>query len=458
MNKLQAGFARLDIMPALGTPIDGYFFARNVEGSLDTLEVNALALRVEQTTTLFLSLDLCLIATAECDKLRRSIAEATAVPFEAIFLHTTHTHTGVQVGLKNLDGGQQTPQEQELLKKYADLLCRKATEVAKLALADCKSAKMGWAVGNASKVAFIRRFRMKDGKIRTNPGVGNPDIVHPIGEADERVNVLRFDRERDTLVLVNFGNHPDTVGGCKVSGDWPGFMRRRLEKALDNVKCIFFNGAQGDINHIDVNAKGGDLNDLHDDFDAPRGYGHARHIGNVVAGSVLQVFDKVNYEDVESLKYLQKFAEIPSNMPNPEELPLARKYNALHEAGKDEEIPFEGMELTTVVAEAGRMLALENGPESFRLELGGVALGNIAMITIPGEPFTGIGRGLKEAEGWTMVMPMALTNGYEGYFPMKEAYDEGGYEARSSRYKAGCAERMIAEGKELLQKLRENAV
>ena len=104
------------------------------------------------------------------------------------------------------------------------------------------------------------------------------------------------------------------------------------------------------------------------------------------------------------------------------------------------------------------MLALEHGPETFRLELGGVALGNIAMVTIPGEPFTGIGRGLKEAEGWTMVMPMALTNGYEGYFPMKEAYEEGGYEARSSRYKAGCAERMIAEGKELLEKLREGAV
>ena len=36
---------------------------------------------------------------------------------------------------------------------------------------------------------------MKDGKVRTNPGVGNPDILHPIGDVDERVNVLRFDRE-----------------------------------------------------------------------------------------------------------------------------------------------------------------------------------------------------------------------------------------------------------------------
>ena len=144
---------------------------------------------------------------------------------------------------------------------------------------------------------------MKDGKVRTNPGVGNPDILHPIGDVDERVNVLRFDRADDSLVLVNFGCHPDTVGGSLISGDWPGFLRRRLEKSLDNVKCIFFNGAQGDVNHVNVNAKGGDFNDTFHDFDdVDRGYGHARHMGNVVAGAVLQVYDKVTYEDVDSLR------------------------------------------------------------------------------------------------------------------------------------------------------------
>ena len=36
---------------------------------------------------------------------------------------------------------------------------------------------------------------MKDGSIQTNPGVGNPDIVAPIGEVDERVNLVRIVRE-----------------------------------------------------------------------------------------------------------------------------------------------------------------------------------------------------------------------------------------------------------------------
>ena len=455
MNKLQAGFSKVNINPPMGTPINGYYIPRHVEGYLDDLEVVALALKVEDTTTVILSVDTCIISTSLVRSLRQQIADATGLPVEAVWIHTTHTHTAPQIGDTFSVVPLEFPEQKDLLNEYYAFFTRRLIDATTLAIADIKPAKMGWAVGNAPKISFVRRFRMKDGKVRTNPGVGNPDILHPIGDVDERVNVLRFDRADDSLVLVNFGCHPDTVGGSLISGDWPTLLRHRLEKSLDNVKCIFVNGAQGDVNHVNVNAKGGDFNDTFHDFDdVDRGYGHARHMGNVVAGAVLQVYDKVTYTDVDSLCFLQKTISLPSNMPKPEDVPLARKYNELHLAGKDEEIPFEGMELTTVVAEAARMVQLENGPESFDMNLNGIALGNIAMVGIPGEPFTGIGRGLKEAESWTLVLPMCLTNGDNGYFPMKDAYDEGGYEARSSSYKAGVAEQIIEEGIKLLNELR----
>ena len=65
--------------------------------------------------------------------------------------------------------------------------------------------------------------------------------------------------------------------------------------------------------------------------------------------------------------------------------------------------------------------------------------------------------GIKDTEDWDMILPCALTNGSEGYFPMKSAYDEGGYEARSSRYKSGVAEAIVAGGKELLDSLKMKA-
>ena len=59
--------------------------------------------------------------------------------------------------------------------------------------------------------------------------------------------------------------------------------------------------------------------------------------------------------------------------------------------------------------------------------------------------------------GYELILPCCCTNGYEGYFPMQEAYDEGGYEARSSRFKAGVAEQIITEGKQLLKEIGEQA-
>ena len=459
MNTLQAGFSRVNITPALGTEIVGYFHARYAEGVLDELEINALALSTGEDKVVLMSADLCFIGTAVQKVICEHICAATGLAPNQIFIHSTHTHTGPVVNLDGVNGMRVSGADetkQELAKQYGQMLCNKFADAAVMALNDLKPAKMGWAVGNAPNIAFVRRFRMKDGKVRTNPGVGNPDILHPIGDVDERVNVLRFDREGgDTIVLANMGCHPDVVGGSLISGDWPTLFRGRLEKSLDNVKGIFFNGAQGDVNHVNVNAKGGDFNDMFNDFDdVARGYGHSRHMANVMTAAVLQVYDKVNYVDVDRIRSKLGDITVPSNMPKPEDMPLARKYDELHKAGRDDEIPFEGMELTTVVAEAARMVRLEHGPESFPMTLSAVAIGNVALAGVPGEPFNGIGLGLKKAEGWDLVLPCCLTNGSEGYFPMQDSYDEGGYEARSSRFKAGTAEIIIKEGVALLDSLR----
>ena len=448
MNALQAGFSRVNATPMMGIPIRGYFKQRLADGVLDELEINALAVACGDTKMVLMTLDCCAMETKDAKVFLENVAQATGLPEEAIVIHATHSHTASTIGFEA---------ENPLTREYTEFLRKRFIDAATFALADLKPAKMGWAVGHAPNIAFVRRYRMKDGKVRTNPGVGNPDILHPIGDTDNRVNVLRFEREgAETIILANMGCHPDTIGGCKVSADWPGFFRRRMEKCMDNVKAIFFNGAEGDVNHVNVNAKGGDFNDTFHDFDdVDRGYGHARHMGNVVAGAVLQVYDKVNYVDVDKLAFVRKVSNLPSNMPKPEDMPLAHKYNDLHNAGRDDLIPFTAMELTTVVAEAGRMVRLEHGPESFPLTLSALAIGNVALVGIPGEPFNGVGIGIKEAQGWDMVMPCCLTNGSEGYFPMQDAYDEGGYEARSSRYKAGTAELIISEGKALLDSLRK---
>ena len=446
MNQLKAGFSRVDITPPLGTAIGGYFVLRNAEKILDPLQINCIALGCGNESVLLMTVDNLGITQAMLTPMRQAVAEATKLPVAAIYVHATHSHTA----------GVVSPMLQEENEpEYCETVKNQLVEAARLALSDLQPARMGWGVGQAPTVAFVRRFRMKDGSVRTNPGTNHPDIVAPIGQVDERVNVLRFDRENDSLVLMNFGNHPDTVGGSNISADWPGFARSAVEQALPGTKAIMFNGAQGDVNHINVHPTGGAGNDLTRDFDdVDRGYGHARHIGRVVAGAVMQVYDKVCYTEVDSLRYAQDMVDIPSNMPEAKDMPLAREYAQLHLEGKEDQIPYSGMMLTTVVAEALRMVRLENGPEVFQLPMSGIAIGNVALVGIAGEPFTGIGRALKETPGWDLILPCCCTNGYEGYFPMQEAYDEGGYEARSSNFKAGVAELLIDAGQKLLNSLQ----
>ena len=446
MNNLKVGYSRVNINPPMGIAIAGYYKTRLAEGVIDDIEAVAVAIESNGKRVIMLTLDHCGVAQSHLKVFREKISEKTGVPVSAIFISATHTHTAPYIALGSANA---------LIAEYSEFVLKRCVDVATFAIDDLKDAKMGWGIGSAPRVAFVRRFRMKDGSIKTNPGVNNPEIVEPVGDIDERVSVLRFDRDgAETVVLANFANHPDVVGGCKISSDWPGIFRRTVEKAIDNTKCIFFNGAQGDINHVNVFPRPGEFNDMFVDFDdVSRGYQHAIYIARVVTGGVLQVFDKVKYVDVEDVNYLTKVVNIPSNMPSPEDIPEAKRIDDLHKAGKDDEIPFTGMMLTTVVAEAARMLRLQNGPESFAMEFIGLSIGPVAFFGIPGEPFMGIGKAIKETEGFELVLPVCLTNGSEGYFPMYDAYAEGGYEARSSSFKAGVAELIIEEGKKIVTQL-----
>lgn len=446
MNQLKAGFGRAVITPKLGIPIRGYFKRRLCEGAIDPLEVTVLALSAQKEKSLLISVDNCGIGKPLVNEYREKISNETDIPVKNIIIGSTHTHTGPETRK-----GSDNP----LVDEYVSFLYEKMMEAVRTALADLTEAKMGYGVGEGKNISFPRRYLMKDGSIKTNPGVKNPDVLRPIGAADERVSVLRFDRtDGRQLIFVQFATHPDVVGGSKVSADWPGLLRRVVEKTIDNASCIFFNGTQGDVNHVNVHPVGGDFNGLENDFDdVPRGYAHARHMANVVAGGVLQCFEKVKFVDVDKIITEEKIVKVPSNMPKPEDMEEAYRINALHKEGRDEEIPYSGMMLTTVVAEAARMIRLEHGPEYFEMPMTGLRLGPVAFVTIPGEGFTGIGMALKKCDKYALTIPLGLSNGYEGYFPMQDSYDEGGYEARSSNFKAGSAEHLIEEGMAILKSM-----
>lgn len=451
MNNLKVGFSVVNVNPPLGIGIAGYYVPRYAKGFLNDLEVRVLALSDGKNEVAMISVDNCYIPNAIGNKYRDDIEKATGLSKDNIFMAATHTHTGPLLAPTDMFDA-----DKDVIEKYKDFLGERIIDAVKLALADFKEAKMGYITGYApERIAYIRRYRMKDGTTMTCPPVGDANIDHPIGELDQRVHVLRFDRKgAESIVLLNYGIHTDCVNGEMISADWVSWLHSTVEKALDGTKSIVFVGAQGDVGSTNVFPKGGDMNDTEISFDNEmKSPGMSRFVGRALAGTVLQVYDKVCYIDVDEVKIIHKNIAVSANVPDKKDLPLAHKYKELHDAGRDAEIPYKAMELTTVVAEATRMCRLENGPSEFILELTGLRLGDVAFVGIPGEPFTEIGVEIKKAEDYQMIMPCCNVNGSGGYFPMKSAFDEGGYEARSSRYKGDVAERIVEGGKAVLAEM-----
>lgn len=451
MNKLLTGYGKVNINPPLGHFVSGYFIDRYAKGFLDDITASTFALECNGERFLIVSVDACTLSSPLVLRYREAMAKASGVRVDNIFFTNTHTHTGPEYSPleaeKELDAAGIT---------YVDFVEQRLADLAVIAFQDMVPTKMAYGVGQApARVAYIRRYRMKDGSTMTCPPINDPDIVGPIGELDQRVNVLRFDREgRNPFILVNYGVHADTVNGDMLSADWPYWMAKTLDLALEGADSMFIGGAQGDVGSTNIHPDSADMNNTEISFDNEmKSPGMARFVGRAIAGTVLQVYDKLYYTDVEDIKMVTKTVPVKLNVPAPEELPLAKKYKELHEAGRDCDIPYTAMELTTVVAEALRMCALADGPEFQNMEMVGLKIGPVALVGIPGEPFTEIGVKIKEAEGFELVMPCALTNGYEGYFPVQSAYDEGGYEARSSRYAAGVAETVVEAGKAIVAEL-----
>lgn len=455
MQKFMAGFDRCVITPPHGVTMRGYFFERVADGVLDDLELNTVVVSDGERTAILIAADLCMIAQTRMDVYRRAVSEKTGVPYEGVYIACTHTHTGPDVATGESVPGAQIPiYHSEWERSLGDFMVSSAVR----AMEDLTPASVAIGTGTVERVSFVRRYRMKDGGVRTNPGERNPDIVAPIGTPDETEQVIRMIREngKREIVIVHFAVHPDVIGGNKISADYPRFVRETVERGLDGkVCCVFFNGAQGDVNHVNNFPRPGEDNGLEPDtFDGVlRGYEFAKNMGRTIAGEALKVYGKTHAVSGVPVRYAQETISLPANLPQPEQLPGAEQIAALHNAGRDADLPFAGMELTTAVAEALRMLELRNGPEAFKLHLDAVAFGPVVFLGIPGEPFTGIGRAIKAGSPFEMTLPTCLTNGAEGYFPMQEAYDEGGYEARSSSFKGGVAENIAQSSVALVQKL-----
>ncbi|MBQ3048730.1 MAG: neutral/alkaline non-lysosomal ceramidase N-terminal domain-containing protein [Oscillospiraceae bacterium] len=436
MAALQSGFGRIDITPAFGTTLAGYYEERRADGILDPLLATAVAFDDGEKRTVVISMDIIGIGQQIQDRARTAVAERIGTAKEGVFICCTHTHLGPctmdSVGkLENED--------------YIDMMIKKLCDVADLAVQDLAPTQMSYTRGVVDGVAFVRRFKMKDGTVRTNPGCLNPQIDHPLGTPDENSALVILKREgKPEIGIVNFQVHPDVIGGCKVSADYPKFVRDTYERHVPNSRCMYINGAQGDTNHIDVSL---------DETWCRGGYRRSKYMGEKIAMSVLCNYELARPLEGSKISFGQTNIFVKFNKGLPEEmeeaLAVSKRYREL--GSTEAAVPYEkGMRCVEIVAKAERIVKLMDMPDEKELYVTAVAVGDVVFAGFPGEPFTDIGRSVKSASKFTVTIPACCANGYEGYYPMASAFEEGGYEALTSRYVCGTAEKLIETSTELI--------
>ena len=211
------------------------------------------------------------------------------------------------------------------------------------------------------------------------------------------------------------------------------------------MKAVYLNGACGNLNHVNV---------YKSEWDQNGGYEHTAHMGRAIAGEALRIYTKARPVEDGRLRYAEEPLAVSANKARPEDLPRAEQIVKWHDAGRMDLIPESGMGITTLVAEATRMLNLKDAPDDFQLNMTALSVGELCLAGIPGEAFTEVGLHIKAHSPFKAQLVLGISNGYEGYFPTRDAYDEGGYEARSSSFRAGVAESIAEAETKLVQSLK----
>jgi len=433
---LKAGSTQVNITPPVGTTLVGQWAARKSTDVHDELFANALVMDDGKNRVAMVSCDVLSIGNTSKQAIRDVIGRETDIDPDHVFLCATHTHTGPAV-VSALGTNADEIYTEQFIKMVAGSV--------KMANDRLEDVDLGIGSGSAPGWAFPRRYWMKDGTVKMHPWKGDPNIVRVQGEADPELNVLYVRSKADEVIaiMVNFACHATVVGGDRViSADYPGAIRDNIKKLVGQGTVVLFgNGPCGDVCQIDVENQ------------ARSESGHAwrARMGLALACEAVKVMaatDPLPPEEMD-IDVRKEYLDIPIREIPQEELAEACKTFANKPldpppTNRDE---IEKRELILLAEER------EQDPYA-HAELMAIRIGKSAIIGIPAEFFSGLGRQIKLASAYKPTFVIELANGCVGYIPTEEAFTGGGYETqlvRSSKLIPEAGKMVVQKAVELLK-------
>lgn len=374
---LEAGFAMVDLTPDHPVPLGGYGGRLGLPSSGVHDPIRARAWVFRRGGTSLGLVSLDMVGVTA--RVRRTLLRRLAdLELSDLVLAATHTHTGPGA----------------------------LTDIPLWKVSTGRFDARYYAVVVARIEAAVRmaHARLRPARIR-GLRIENPDLAPLVrnragGRTDPSLGVLRIDAPNGTPrgVIVHFAAHgiiaPAEAG--QLSAGWPGALCDALERDLPGVHAMFLQGAMGDISPRAPHTE--------DDGDFAR----MRAYGEAVADHARQAFETC--ADVEPAR-------------------------ALAVNGTRDAVGY------TV---AGVLLGREGesalAPRSWPLPVARFSLGDVELVTVPGEPVEAVGRQMGQGRDRWVV---GCAQDHLGYFADRALYRQADrYEVELSLFGPDAADRL----------------
>ncbi len=427
---MKAGFFASKITPSIGVESPGSYGKCYVSSIEADLFATAVVFDNGEKTIALVGVDTAFVDETAVRKIQELVMQKCPIPLENIIIGASHTHSGGAVcGMNGLYDNLPEGAPDIIKKLVSESLCpdpayrkyfiKQTADTIIKAWKKRGEVKLSVDSAHEDTYVFNRRYKMKYGRVVTNPGRFNLNIDEPAGPTDPEVGVLGIWRDDNTLLgcVVNYACHGTCGGNGGVHPDWIRFLRETIEKHYPGSKTVFLNGASGDINHINPQWERRDS-----------GEAASRRVGTAVGAAVLKVLADTDKADYNQLAAKCEQLIIPRRKPSQKKLAEALKIIEENSDKTDGDWMF--------ARERVIYDYLYKQESSIAVPISLLQIGPALYAANPAELFCELGLRLKNSINLSPTWVVALANGHVGYVPTKESFaaDGGGYETILTSY------------------------
>ncbi len=446
---MKAGFFETDITPSIGMEQPGGYGKMYIKSFHDALKVRAAVFSDGKETVALVGVDSCVIQAKLVNVVRRKVSGCTGIKESAIMMGASHTHAGGPLFGASAEDFADAPEFVRNLALnestaidplYFDYVAGQSVTAICEAYRRMQDASLSCGSGYEDQVAFNRRLRVKQGRVYTHPGKGNPDIIGFAGPVDPEVGVLSaWDREGKLMgCVINYACHGTTNYGA-VTADWIYHLEKRIRGAMNrDAVVVFLNGASGDITQVNnLSMSEREVGDKYSDF-----------VGSRVAAEAIKVMVTAEKGSLEPVASASRVLRLKRRKPSGNRMDEAMKIVSV---SREKTVNNSDWVFAKELLLADYLVS--KNPVA-GVEVQAVQVGPAVFLANPAEYFCHLGLKIKKASPFPLTWVVELANGSVGYVPGRAAYREtgGGYETVLTSYsnlETGAGEKIVKASVEL---------